>query len=190
MVWISDLTPVLVGVGIVAAIWAVLSMISNRNSKAVERLQRMSRPQSLAELEDPSKAKKADKYYSLVETAKAISSPMMPKTEAETNDLKTKLANAGFRSDAAPMVYSGLRMGCLGVFALFACILFLPGASALSRKAQMIFIFAGFGFYLPAVILWWLRTKRQEEIFLTLPDALDLLVVCVEAGVGDRKSVV
>jgi tight adherence protein C len=35
-----------------------------------------------------------------------------------------------------------------------------------------------------AVILWFLRKKRQEELFLTLPDALDLLVVCVESGLG------
>src|SRR5207253_751561 len=40
------------------------------------------------------------------------------------------------------------------------------------------------GFYLPSVVLWWLRKKRQQEIFLSLPDALDLLVVCVESGLG------
>jgi tight adherence protein C len=44
--------------------------------------------------------------------------------------------------------------------------------------------FIGIGFYLPAIILWYIRTKRQEEIFLSLPDALDLLVVCVESGLG------
>jgi tight adherence protein C len=40
------------------------------------------------------------------------------------------------------------------------------------------------GFFLPSVILWYIRSKRQEAIFLTLPDALDLLVVCVESGLG------
>ena len=45
-------------------------------------------------------------------------------------------------------------------------------------------VFTGVGFYLPSVILWYLRKKRQEEIFLSLPDALDLLVVCVESGLG------
>src|SRR5207253_2346291 len=40
------------------------------------------------------------------------------------------------------------------------------------------------GFYLPSIVLWWLRKKRQQDIFLTLPDALDLLVVCVESGLG------
>ena len=52
MVWIGDLAPLLMFVGIVAAIWAVLSMISNRNSKAVDRLARMSRPQTQSDLED------------------------------------------------------------------------------------------------------------------------------------------
>jgi tight adherence protein C len=181
---IGDLAPLLVFVAIVAAIWAVLSMISNRNSKAVERLARMSRPQTQADLDDQAKAKKQDKYASLVDAAKALSAPMMPKTEKETSDLKTRLANAGFRSDAAPMVYSGLRVGCLALFALFACVMFLPSSATMIRKGQMVLIFAGIGFYLPAIVLWWLRRKRQEEIFLTLPDALDLLVVCVESGLG------
>ena len=49
---------------------------------------------------------------------------------------------------------------------------------------QGIVILTGIGFYLPSIILWYLRSKRQEDIFLTLPDALDLLVVCVESGLG------
>ena len=184
MVWVNDVAPILVFFGIVAGIWAILSMISNRNSKALDRLNRLSRPQSLSEIEDPTKSKKVEKYQQLMDAAKALSAPMMPKNEADGNDLKTKLANAGFRSEAAPMVYSGMRMACLGLFAFFALAIFLPGDSTIVKKAQMVFVFAGIGFYLPAVILWWLRRKRQEEIFLTLPDALDLLVVCVESGLG------
>ena len=42
----------------------------------------------------------------------------------------------------------------------------------------------GLGFYVPEIILWFLRSSRIERIFLSLPDALDLLVVCVEAGLG------
>jgi tight adherence protein C len=40
------------------------------------------------------------------------------------------------------------------------------------------------GFYLPKLVLGHLKSTRQKEIFLTLPDALDLLVVCVESGLG------
>ena len=39
-------------------------------------------------------------------------------------------------------------------------------------------------FYLPDVGLWYLTRQRKEQIFLGLPDALDLMVVCVEAGLG------
>src|SRR4029077_13072251 len=40
------------------------------------------------------------------------------------------------------------------------------------------------GFYLPALVLAFLKRSRMERIFLSLPDALDLLVVCVESGLG------
>ena len=52
-VGVQELIPLLVFAGIVAGILAVLSMISNRNSRAQERLERISRPASLAEIEDP-----------------------------------------------------------------------------------------------------------------------------------------
>ena len=184
MIGIADIIPLLVFAGIVLGIWAVLSMISNRNSRAMERLTRMSRPQSLAEIEDPSRAKGDRKMAGVIEAVKSISKPLMPSTELEQNALKTKLANAGFRSDAAPMVYSGLRLLCLGVFLTLGLVVFVPGRQVGWFMIQGIIIVTGVGFYLPSLVLWYLRSKRQEEIFLTLPDALDLLVVCVESGLG------
>jgi tight adherence protein C len=182
--YVSAMIPLLVFFGIVMGIWAVLSMISNRNSRALDRLQRLSRPQSLAELEDPTKGAKTERFASVVEAAKALSSPLMPQTELEQNALKTRLANAGFRSDAAPMVYSGLRVVSFGLFFLLSAAIYLPGQPLGFKSLQMVIIWTGLGFYLPNIILWYLRSKRQEAIFLTLPDALDLLVVCVESGLG------
>ncbi len=184
MIGIVDVVPLLVFVGIVMAVWAVLSMISNRNSRAAERLARLSRPQSLAEIEDPTRPRGDHKLQGLLDAAKSISKPLMPSTELEQGALKTKLANAGFRSDAAPMVYSGLRLACLAVFFVLALLIFVPGRPVGWFMIQGVVILTGIGFYLPSIILWYLRTKRQEEIFLTLPDALDLLVVCVESGLG------
>ena len=40
------------------------------------------------------------------------------------------------------------------------------------------------GFFLPELVLTLMKWSRQQKIFLQLPDALDLLVVCVEAGLG------
>jgi tight adherence protein C len=179
----EDLVPLLVFAGIVALIWALLSMLSNRNSQALDRLSRLSRPPSLAEIEDPLKAGKG-KFQGLTDAVKSISKPLMPQTAIEQNALKTKLANAGFRSDAAPMVYSGIRLACLGLCFLIAVAIFVPGRPFGWKMMQGIIILTGIGFYLPSVVLWYLRSKRQEEIFLSLPDALDLLVVCVESGLG------
>jgi tight adherence protein C len=138
----------------------------------------------LAELDDKGNLAKKEKYQGLVDTAKAMSAPLMPQTQTEQNALKTKLANAGFRSDAAPMVYSGVRFACLLVFFVISFVLFVPGRPMTFKTFQWPVIFTGIGFYLPSIILWWLRKKRQEAIFLSLPDALDLLVVCVESGLG------
>jgi tight adherence protein C len=182
LVGFQELVPLLVFAALVAGIFALLSMLSNRNSRAQERLERISRPASLAEIEDP-KLKK-DRFQGVVETAKALSGPLMPQTALEQSELKIRLANAGFRSDSAVAVYLGLRFAVLMGFLLLGLAIFLPKYGFTLSALKPIILFGGVGFYLPTIILWFLRKKRQDEIFLALPDALDLLVVCVESGLG------
>jgi tight adherence protein C len=182
LVGLQELIPLVVAAGLVAVIFSVLSLISNRNSRAQERLERISRPASLAEIEDPKQKK--DRFQGVVETAKALSGPLMPQTELEQSELKIRLANAGFRSDSAVAVYLGLRFATLVAFLAVALAIFLPKYGLTYAALKPIVFFGGIGFYSPSTILWFLRKKRQEEIFLSLPDALDLLVVCVESGLG------
>ena len=179
----QDLIPVLVFGGFVFGVFAVLSMLSQRNSRAAQRLDRFSRPASLAEIEDP-KLQKKDRFHGIMETAKAFSAPLMPNTELEQSQLKLKLANAGFRSDSAVSIYLGLRFATFLVFAVVSTLVFVPKHGLTLSALQPIVIYTGIGFYLPALVLWWIKRKRQQEIFLSLPDALDLLVVCVESGLG------
>jgi tight adherence protein C len=174
--------PLLVAVAIVALIFSVLSMLSNRNSRAQERLDRLSRPASLAEIEDP-KLKK-ERFQGLVETAKSFAKPLMPTSEKESNEIKQKLAHAGFRSDSAVAVYLGMRFFSFLAFLVVAAVIFLPGNGLNGRSLRWLAIIGGIGFYLPNFALWWLRTTRMNQIFLSLPDVLDLLVVCVESGLG------
>jgi tight adherence protein C len=180
----AEVIPLVVFAAFVFAVWSVLSFISNRNSRAAERLDRISRPQSLAELEDPKNKK--ERLAGVLETAKALAGPMMPKTQLEQNQLKIKLANAGFRSDSAVSIYLGLRLICLSIFGT-AGVAFCLQRFGLNVNYEWALWLGGaavIGLYLPSLILWYLRKKRQEEIFLSLPDALDLLVVCVESGLG------
>jgi tight adherence protein C len=181
-VGLAEIIPLLIFAAIVAGIFGLLNLVSGRNSKAAERLERISRPASLAEIEDP--RNKKERFAGLMETAKALSKPLMPQTELEASELKIRLANAGFRSESAVSIYLGIRFGVLVGFFLISALIFFPRYGLTWSGLQPVGIITGIGFYLPQVGLWWLRTSRQKQIFLTLPDALDLLVVCVESGLG------
>ncbi len=184
IIGLQELIPVFVFGGVVLGIWCVLNVISERNRRAQERLLRHGRPASHADIGDLRLTKKPERFQAVAEMAKAIAQPVMPQTELETSALRVRLANAGFRSEAAPAIYSGLRVACLGLFILVALGIFLPRSDTAVRKVVGIAGAAGLGFYFPNILLWWLRRRRQQAIFLTLPDALDLMVVCVESGLG------
>lgn len=77
------------------------------------------------DIEDP-KVTKKERFQGVVETAKALSGPLMPQTELEQNQLKVRLANAGFRSDSAVAVYLGLRIASLAFFTIISVAVFLP----------------------------------------------------------------
>lgn len=49
---------------------------------------------------------------------------------------------------------------------------------------------AAFGYYIPNVVLERTARRRQRDIFETIPDALDLLTVCVEAGLSLERALV
>lgn len=179
----DELTPIFVFAAIMAGTFWVLSMISSRNSQAEERLERIGRPKSLVEIE-MSHAESQQRFAGLRDMFSNLGGAMEGGTELERNSLRIKLANAGFRSEQAATVYLGIRVVSLVAFLLPALFFFLIKDGFSVRSIQYTVILGGVGFYLPQIALWHLRSTRQKEIFLTLPDALDLLVVCVESGLG------
>src|SRR5206468_1187948 len=117
---------ILVFFGVVIGVWSVLTVISERNRKSLDRLARHSRPASLAEIEDPKGPRKGERFQGITEVAKAMSNPMMPQTELEQSALRVRLANAGFRGESAPAVYSGLRVAALVLSFLLSLPMALP----------------------------------------------------------------
>lgn len=97
-----------------------------------------------------------------------------------------KLELAGNPARLDPTLFWALRMGgmCLGV-ALFFVAMIAPEGSILKGRGLLIAVPASaLGFFLPEL---WLRgriSRRQTEIRKAMPDALDLLTICVEAGLG------
>ncbi|MBX9584505.1 MAG: type II secretion system F family protein, partial [Gemmataceae bacterium] len=179
----DDLAPVFAFVGILAGTFWLLSALSARNSQAEERLARLGRPKSLAEI-DLDAADEKKRFAGLKDVFSNLGGAMEPQSELEKNSLRIKLANAGFRSEQAAAVYQGLRVVCLVAFLLPALFFFILKDGFTLTSIQYTVLLGGVGFYLPQAALWQLRSARQKEIFLTLPDALDLLVVCVESGLG------
>ncbi len=177
---LQQFLPLSVFVAIAAGVWAVLSLLTGKRSRASERLD---------ELKDPRKRTEGSEGMNTVgavlkAAAPALSSALKPKTELEENQLKVRLSNAGFHSPNAPTFYLAIKTAFLigGVMIGSGWGLWNYGLEY--EALSSLVICGGLGFYLPEIVLTLMRRSRMEQIFLSLPDALDLLVVCVEAGLG------
>lgn len=114
-----------------------------------------------------------------------LASVTLPKQSWDRNQASLKLINAGFRSPNALMIFYALRTLGACLFML-AVILSVPLWTRFStHKLLLLMVFAGLlGLMLPKFVLVRLVKKRQRLIMNGFPDALDLLVVCSEAGLG------
>jgi tight adherence protein C len=119
----------------------------------------------------------------VVDTLKRVGSAV-PKSPSEMGKLQLRLVHAGFRRHDAVAVFFGIRAGCaLASFALAATPIVGRPSIALALGA------AGLGYVLPAIVVARLAKRRQHRIRLSVPDALDLLVVSVEAGLGLDQAI-
>jgi len=107
---------------------------------------------------------------------------------ADLSGLKTRLIHAGYRKPSAPAIYHGIRLTfALGVPTLAAL---LPVVWALPSVLQigLLISLSALFYILPSIILDRRVAAHQHAITRVLPDALDLMVVCVEAGFGINQS--
>jgi tight adherence protein C len=107
----------------------------------------------------------------------------------QTSEIRAKLIQAGFRHPKGPGIYFGLR-------ALAALCLPFPYlmASAVNESfgtGSLIYAVAlvGTGFYLPQFVLNLMASRRQDRIDKSLPDVLDLFIVCMEAGLALQATI-
>ena len=104
--------------------------------------------------------------------------------------LRLELVQAGFNHREAPGAFAGFRVLTTAGLGLGNFVL----ANLVGLQQNEIFLVTavalGVGFVLPQMLLRWKQNKRKEELTLTLPDALDLLVICVEAGQALNAEIV
>jgi tight adherence protein C len=126
--------------------------------------------------------------FSLAQLLEPIGN-LLPVSSQDALATKHELIAAGIRSRSAVAVYYGAKI----VLAIVMVIVGLAIRGHVSNRILTVILpvaMGGAGYFLPAIILGRLAKRRREQIRFALPDVLDLLVVCSEAGCGLDQSMV
>ena len=130
----------------------------------------------------------ARKKSSWTETIIKIAGPFArlstPTMDWNQSPLRVKFFNAGIRNEDANLIYFGAKTT---LPLLFAALAFTALRTLDQPSMTLLFyvlFFAMVGCYLPNIVLHFIVKSRQREIFENFPDAADLMLVCVEAGLG------
>ena len=110
----------------------------------------------------------------------------LPKGGWENSPLRRRFLHAGVRGEGPIALYFGAKtILALALPAFTYVYLALSGRDFSSTALLLILLcLAAFGYYLPNYVLHRIVLRRQRTIFENFPDATDLMLVCVEAGLG------
>lgn len=144
-------------------------------NKSQRRLQEMVHP-----------AQQMNWIKTVVDIAGPLSKLSTPSGKWEDSALRLKFINAGIRSAHAPTIFYGAKTLLPLVFATIGYIA-MEWAGKIPERNMLIFmllVLAMVGVYLPSMLLRGAMKSRKREILDNFPDATDLMLVCVEAGLG------
>ena len=124
-----------------------------------------------------------DKLHSLLTR---LGEANKPSKESEVSAIRERLVTAGYRHARAPILFMGAKL-LSGILALGFAILLplkLLGFPTVTTQLVIYVGAASAGYFLPMLWLRYAINQRKEKLQDAFPDALDLMVVCVEAGLG------
>ena len=167
-----------IGVLVFIALFTIGYAMFGRTRKLEERVRRT------AGLEEPASR---FSFSDLLKGSEQIIRPlgeMIPRSPEEMSRQERRLVSAGFRRKDAPVLFYGVKLA----FALLLLLLFAAGGYLASNPLLYVVLAVLLGAMAPD--FWMSRRikRRKENIQLAIPDALDLTVVCVEAGLGLDQS--
>lgn len=96
-----------------------------------------------------------------------------------------QMIQAGYMNSHAPMIYTGVKL-LLFLLGLVATALFMMTLEETDLTSKVMYTFLGgtVFFFLPNLIILYKLRKRHDEIYRNLPQAIDLLEICVSSGLG------
>lgn len=160
-----------------------LAMWLNRDEAVRRRLGEMgdSRLQNDRGLEG-----NAEWHAKVVKVVGPMAKLSAPKEGWEASSLRVRFMQAGLREASWPAVFFAAKT--LLALALPGALVLYAGFGSLTldlnRGPLLLLLLGSIGYYLPNVLLSRLVANRKESLQNALPDALDLMIVCVEAGLG------
>lgn len=173
-------TFVCISLGMLGVYW----LLYKPQSAATERLRRLSDREGIA---PTAQSAIMPDERPATDIAQKIASPLnklLPPSATEAKKLQKQLMHAGFRSPEAPIIYRAIQLSSMAGFPLLVAV----GCALFARplKDAMLYIIVAFvaGFFLPRYFLSRMTKNRQRDLRWGLADALDLMVVSVEAGLG------
>jgi tight adherence protein C len=130
-------------------------------------------------------ARDASWTETVVKLAGPLSKLSAPEEDWDESPLRVKFFNAGIRRPDARLVFYAAKTVLPLAMAGLAFTSLRSGAQSFGLTLLFqVMLAALVGVYLPNLVLWWLARRRKREIFETFPDASDLMLVCMEAGLG------
>jgi len=144
----------------------------------------------LQELEES--REKTDWVKTVVDLAGPLAKLSLPEGNWENSAVRIKFITAGIRNPNAPIVFYATKSILPFVFAIISYVLLTLSNVSLDRDMLLfvLLLMASIGCYLPNLVLNRLISSRKREIFENFPDAADLMLVCVEAGLGLDQAMV
>jgi tight adherence protein C len=180
----------LVFLGILIIGWGIYAFMQSKQKMSDWNVRAQGQSLSQKTSQNKDDQKSGVKEYGL-KLLEKLGQANKPKDKASTSQSKSLLIAAGYRTAQAPVVFMGSRVFFAAMFGL-AFLIF--GSEAAQEKDPMMFpafligsMFAGY--YGPQMWLRNMITKRKERLVNGFPDALDLMVVCVEAGLGLDQAI-
>lgn len=106
-------------------------------------------------------------------------------------DARSMMLQAGIRSPTAPLKFLVARIVLPIILSLFVVLVLSSGEEEVSGAIKLVSISGAvlLGYFMPKLLIKNQIQKRQEEINLSFPDALDMMLICVQGGIGLEQAV-
>ena len=179
----------LAGVSVMLLILAVYELSTSPGRAIAAELEEL-RNHDPSPFGSVSRRRRQSSKQKLEDVVGRLGEQMVKRGELDVKGWSKKLVQAGFWNTEAPRLFFGARVVMASSFALGSIIV---GTALNARLAPTLFIavwMAVFGWLAPSWYVLQRRKTRRADISSALADALDLLVACVEAGIGLNQALV